>query len=106
MYVAPYEGDRKVYIISKFDEINPSVANKLLKTLEEPPKGVTFLLLVKNDSKVLQTLLSRSQKFYLEGYRIEQTANILKDEGLSSFELLSSASILTFKADNSFLLAT
>ena len=79
--VAPYEGDRKVYIIEKFDEIASAPANKLLKTLEEPPTGVTFILLVKNESRVLQTLLSRSQKFYLEGYSTDFVANYLSEMG-------------------------
>ena len=89
VYVAPYEGEKKVYIISRFDEMLPSPANKLLKTLEEPPKGVVFLLLVKNTSRVLQTLLSRAQKFYLEGFSGEDVTNILKEQGVDNAELLS-----------------
>lgn len=89
VYVSPYEGDRKVYIIDKFDEILAAPANKLLKTLEEPPKGVVFILLVKNDSKVLQTLLSRSQKFYLEGFSGEEVTKILKANGVLDAEIIS-----------------
>ena len=89
VFVAPYEGDRKVYIIDKFDEIMPAGANKLLKTIEEPPTGVTFILLVRNDSRVLQTLLSRSQKFYLEGYGLEQVASILKAKQVKDYDVIS-----------------
>lgn len=89
VYVAPYEGDRKVYIISRFDELGPAPANKLLKTLEEPPTGVTFILLVQNASRVLQTLLSRAQKFYLEGYGLEETGRILEARGVKQGQLLS-----------------
>lgn len=89
VYVAPYEGDKKVYVISKFDEVMASPANKLLKTLEEPPSGVTFILLVKNDARVLQTLLSRSQKFYLEGFSVNAVAEILKDRGVKNSEVIS-----------------
>lgn len=89
VFVAPYEGDKKVYIIDKFDEIMPAAANKLLKTIEEPPTGVTFILLVKNDTRVLQTLLSRSQKFYLEGFGLEQVAEILKARQVLDAEVIS-----------------
>jgi len=89
VYVAPYEGERKVYILDRFDEIMASPANKLLKTLEEPPAGVTFILLVKNDSRVLQTLLSRSQKFYLEGYGLKEVSELLKASGVKEHEIIS-----------------
>ena len=97
VYVAPYEGERKVYVIHKFDEIQSSPANKLLKTLEEPPAGVTFILLVKNEAKVLQTILSRAQKFYLEGYTIEKVSSILKERGIKDSDVigLESGGILT-----------
>lgn len=89
VFVSPYEGDKKVYIIDSFDEIGTVPANKLLKTIEEPPSGVVFILLVKNTSKVLQTLLSRAQKFYLEGFGQESVAELLKDKGIKNGELLS-----------------
>lgn len=80
-FVAPYEGDRKVYIIERFDETQPSPANKLLKTIEEPPSGVVFILLVKNESRVLQTIKSRSQKFYLEGFSSDVVSDELESLG-------------------------
>lgn len=89
VYIAPYEGDRKVYIIASFDDIGIVPANKLLKTLEEPPTGVTFILLVKNTSRVLQTILSRTQKFYLEGFGQKNVAELLKSKGISNGELIS-----------------
>lgn len=89
VHIAPYEGDRKVYILSRFDQMGAAAANKLLKTLEEPPTGVVFLLLVTNSSRVLQTLLSRSQKFYLEGYGVESVAEILRSRGVQDSELIS-----------------
>lgn len=87
--VAPYEGDKKVYIIERFDEMQPSPANKLLKTLEEPPVGVVFILLVKNEARVLQTLKSRSQKFYLEGFSCEVITEVLTETGQVDGALIS-----------------
>lgn len=62
--VSPYEGTNKVFIIYNFDQCGPSPMNKLLKTLEEPPSGTYFFLIVENENRLLQTILSRTQKFY------------------------------------------
>ena len=87
--IAPYEGDKKVYIIERFDEMQPTPANKLLKTIEEPSRCVTFILLVKNETRVLQTLKSRSQKFYLEGFSSDVISEILRDDGEKDYSLIA-----------------
>lgn len=60
-YVAekPYEGSYKAVVISAADDMTPAAANSLLKTLEEPPIGVVFLLEVRSVSGVLPTIASR-----------------------------------------------
>lgn len=60
-YVAekPYEGAYKAVVISAADDMTPAAANSLLKTLEEPPAGVVFLLEVRSVSGVLPTISSR-----------------------------------------------
>lgn len=60
-YVAekPYEGAYKAVVISAADDMTPAAANSLLKTLEEPPTGVVFLLEVRSVSGVLPTIASR-----------------------------------------------
>ena len=63
--ISPYEGDNKVIIIHGFDMCGPAPMNKLLKTLEEPPKGTYFFLLVENENRLLQTITSRTQKYYV-----------------------------------------
>lgn len=55
----PAAGDRKLYLISSFDECSPVVQNKLLKVIEEPPEGVNFILGAAALSPVLPTILSR-----------------------------------------------
>lgn len=84
----PYEGDKKVYVLYNFDEASEIVQNKLLKSLEEPPKSVQFVLLASNATKLLQTVLSRAEKFelaelsptdistYLSGLGVANTATI------------------------------
>lgn len=55
----PLEYEKKLYIISGFNEASALVQNKLLKTLEEPPQGVYFLLGVTALAPVLDTVKSR-----------------------------------------------
>jgi DNA polymerase-3 subunit delta' len=55
------EPGARVFIIEDADRFNESSANAFLKTLEEPPAGLTFVLLAGNVADVLPTILSRCQ---------------------------------------------
>ncbi len=55
----PVEGDKKLYVISDFSSASALVQNKLLKTLEEPPEGVYFILGALSLAPVLDTVKSR-----------------------------------------------
>ena len=55
----PADGAHKVYIIDGADRLNEQKQNTLLKTLEEPPEFVTFILLAHSSDAFLQTILSR-----------------------------------------------
>lgn len=57
----PYEGRTKVYIIESAEAMSVSGANALLKTLEEPTRDTTFLLLSRSPDLLLPTIRSRSQ---------------------------------------------
>lgn len=59
------DGGRRVAIIDAVDEMNPSAANALLKLLEEPPKGVTLLLISHQPAKLLPTIRSRCRELRL-----------------------------------------
>jgi DNA polymerase-3 subunit delta' len=63
--VKPFMCDRKVFIIDEADLMRVEAQNALLKTLEEPPGYVTFLLLCENVNKLLVTILSRCVLFKL-----------------------------------------
>ena len=60
--VLPNEAERKVYIIEDADRMNLSAQNAALKLLEEPPKGVHFLLCAANAEQLLETVRSRCEK--------------------------------------------
>lgn len=59
---------KKLYVIHRADLMNVATQNKLLKTLEEPPEGVVFLLCVANDMSLLETVRSRSRALYLDSF--------------------------------------
>ena len=60
---APIEGKYKVYIIDEVHMMSQGAFNALLKTLEEPPAHVIFVLATTEPHKVLPTILSRCQRF-------------------------------------------
>jgi DNA polymerase-3 subunit gamma/tau len=60
---APTQARRKVYIIDEFHMLSKDASNALLKTLEEPPPHVIFILATTEAHKVLATILSRCQLF-------------------------------------------
>ena len=61
--VAPVEGKHKIYIIDEVHMLSKSAFNALLKTLEEPPEHVIFVLATTELQKVPATIVSRCQKF-------------------------------------------
>ena len=60
---APAQAKYKVYIIDEVHMLSPSASNALLKTLEEPPPKVIFILATTETHKVLPTIVSRCQRF-------------------------------------------
>lgn len=60
---APIMGRYKVYIIDEVHSLSGSAFNALLKTLEEPPSNVVFILATTEPNKVLPTIMSRVQRF-------------------------------------------
>ncbi|MBR3177600.1 AAA family ATPase, partial [Candidatus Saccharibacteria bacterium] len=61
--VAPVEGKYKIYIIDEVHMLSKSAFNALLKTLEEPPAHVIFIMATTDLYKVLPTIISRSQVY-------------------------------------------
>lgn len=83
-YVYPLEGDRKIFILNNFDISTSQAQNKLLKTLEEPPKTCLFILTSTNPSNILNTIKSRSKSL---------SVSLLSNEDIQNFILKNS----TFK---------
>ena len=82
--IAPTKGKYKVYIIDEVHMLSKSAFNALLKTLEEPPAHVIFIMATTEKNKVPITILSRSQVFQFNladpGTMFEHLKNICKKE--------------------------
>jgi len=63
VHTVPYESKYKVYIIDEVHMLTKEAFNALLKTLEEPPAHVVFILATTEEEKLLDTILSRCQVF-------------------------------------------
>lgn len=73
----PVEGNTKLFVISDFSEANAQAQNKLLKSLEEPPEGVYFLLCASNAFTLLPTVLSRVKKLEIQPFGEEALTQAL-----------------------------
>lgn len=72
-------GRYKVYIIDEVHMLTPEAFNALLKTLEEPPVNVVFILATTEANKVPLTILSRVQRFEFHRISVEEIAIRLRD---------------------------
>ena len=75
---SPATGKYKVFIIDEVHMLSTSAFNALLKTLEEPPAHVVFILATTEVHKIPQTILSRCQRFDFRRISIKQIADHLR----------------------------
>ena len=85
---APIQGKYKVYIIDEVHMMTNSAFNALLKTLEEPPSYVVFILCTTEPYKLLPTILSRCQRYEFKKITDAELkkliTHVLKEEGVSA----------------------
>lgn len=85
---APIQGKYKVYIIDEVHMMTNSAFNALLKTLEEPPSYVVFILCTTEPYKLLPTILSRCQRYEFKKIADAELkkliTHVLKEEGVSA----------------------
>ncbi len=77
----PFESSRRVFVIEAVDTMNDEAANRMLKTLEEPPAFVHIVLLTNRPGEVLPTIASRCQRVRFDPLATERIADRLADEG-------------------------
>ncbi len=102
--ILPFESPYKVYIIDEVHMLTKEAFNALLKTLEEPPKHVVFVLATTEIEKLPDTIVSRCQSFTFK----KPSQNVLKDLVLNiakkeGYKLdPSSADLIAVLGDGSF----
>jgi DNA polymerase-3 subunit delta' len=75
----PFEGQYRVYIIDEASQMSMEAANCLLKTLEEPPEKVLFILLTANPRMIPATIISRCQRLNLSRLKTSELELALID---------------------------
>lgn len=75
--LAPMMGHHKIYIVDEVHQLSSSAASALLKTLEEPPEHVIFILATTDPQKLLPTIISRCQRFDFSKIKNEDIKNHL-----------------------------
>ena len=75
---APTQGSHKIYIIDEVHMLTTEAFNALLKTLEEPPPHVVFVLATTEVHKVPMTILSRCQRFDFRRFSVREIAERLR----------------------------
>ncbi len=73
-FLTPMAGKARVFVVSAAHTMNDAAQNAFLKVLEEPPKGVTFILLAKSAKLLLETVRSRCVTFTLSPVPFEDEA--------------------------------
>lgn len=91
-YITPIENEKKIYILKNFDLCTVQAQNKILKTLEEPPKNVIFILTCTNQSLVLPTISSRAKKISEPVLAKEIVEKYLTEQKINNSSIIASMS--------------
>lgn len=86
----PLVASRRVFVIEQVDRMNDAAANRLLKTIEEPPPYVHIIMLSSRPGEVMETISSRCQRIRTEGLPLTEVIAQLEASGVES-ELARSA---------------
>ncbi|MEM9336530.1 MAG: DNA polymerase III subunit gamma/tau [Patescibacteria group bacterium] len=104
VHTVPYESKYKVYIIDEVHMLTKEAFNALLKTLEEPPAHVLFILATTEEEKLLDTIKSRCQVFRFRSpsreVLVSTVQDVAKKEGFTLKQ--AAAELIAIAADGSF----
>ncbi|MAZ30385.1 DNA polymerase III, subunit gamma and tau [bacterium] len=104
VHTLPYQSEKKVYIIDEVHMLTKEAFNALLKTIEEPPEHVVFMMATTEIDKVLDTILSRCQVFTLHSpsrsVLAKTVTDVAKKEGFTLKP--DAADMIAIAADGSF----
>ncbi|KKR31587.1 MAG: polymerase III, subunit gamma and tau protein [Parcubacteria group bacterium GW2011_GWF2_39_8b] len=104
VFTLPFESKYKVYILDEVHMLSKSASNALLKTLEEPPAHVVFILATTETHKIPETVLSRCEMYTFKKPSQEVlkkvVTNVAKQEGYNIDDI--SAELIALLGDGSF----
>ncbi len=98
-FSSPFEAERKVIVVTEADRMNEPAANKLLKTLEEPPARTHFLLLSEAPDELLPTVRSRCQRIDFAALSDSDVAAALVADGVSPEAAAAAARLASGRLD-------
>lgn len=78
-YIRPLENKTRLFVLCGAENATPAAQNKLLKTLEDPPKGVVILIGALRESGLLSTVLSRVKKIDVPPLSSEKIRSVLSE---------------------------
>lgn len=93
--IKPFEGNRKVILIHGADRMTPQAQNALLKTIEEPPEGVYFILLTDRLEALLPTIRSRCAIHRLQPLSRQELEDYLKETRSLSGDALAEVTAIS-----------
>lgn len=95
LWLAPNESDVKIYVLLEIQNMTAEAQNALLKSLEEPPEHVRFIMTCQNAGMLLDTIISRCTLYKLEPFSDGECAlrlkNLLPELSAEDAELLAMA---------------
>ncbi|MEI6850742.1 MAG: DNA polymerase III subunit gamma/tau [Candidatus Saccharibacteria bacterium] len=102
--IAPFSASKKVYIIDEVHMLSKAAFNALLKTIEEPPDHVVFILATTNVEKLPATIVSRVQRFSFRPISVDDAvkhlSNIAKKENINITD--DALRLIAERSDGSF----
>ena len=102
----PFEARRRVFVLERVDTMNDEVANRLLKTLEEPAAYVHLILLTSALGRVLETVVSRCQLVRFDPLPAERLAEKLEADGVEPERALACARLALGNGERARFLAS
>jgi|AGTN01.3.fsa_nt_gi DNA polymerase III, gamma/tau subunits len=101
-YIKPLEGKRKVIFLERAGELSAIIQNKLLKIIEDPPKGLVFFLVASGEAGILKTIVSRVKKLYLPRFSSSEVFSELRERGVPDELAKKAAAVSGGRFDRAF----
>lgn len=105
LWLSPNDSDRKVYILENIQTMTAQAQNALLKSIEEPPPFVYFIITVSDSSRILETVKSRASCFVMDYLDEKNLLSLLTEHGYKEPEAQKAARLADGNAGRALYLA-